>query len=114
MNLNHLFDRSFRSRPNQVALEVEGGAFTFAQMDDRANRMAALLQARGLVCGDRLCVYLSNCLEYVDLYLACVRLGVILVPINVLYREREIQHILADAEPKAVVAREPTPGSVPL
>jgi malonyl-CoA/methylmalonyl-CoA synthetase len=114
MNLNHLFDRSFRSRPNQVALEVNGAAFTFAQIDDRANCMAALLQARGLVCGDRLCVYLSNCLEYIDLYLACIRLGVILVPINILYREREIQHILADADPKAIVAREPTPGSFPL
>lgn len=114
MNLNHLFDRTFRSRSNQVALEVKGCAFTFTQIDDRANRMAALLEARGLVCGDRLCVYLPNCLEYIDLYLACVRLGVILVPINVLYREREIQHILADAEPKAIVAREPTPGSVPF
>jgi malonyl-CoA/methylmalonyl-CoA synthetase len=114
MNLNHLFDRSFRGRPNQVALEFEGRTLTFAQIDDRANRTAAMLAARGMVRGDRLCVYLSNCLEFIDLYLACVRLGVIFVPINILYREREIQHILADAEPKAVVARESVPGAVPL
>jgi malonyl-CoA/methylmalonyl-CoA synthetase len=114
MNLNHLFDRSFRGRPNEIAVEFHGQSFSFAQIDDRANRMASLLTARGLVRGDRLCVYLSNCLEFIDLYLACVRLGVIFVPINVLYREREIQHILSDAEPKAVVAREPVPGSVPL
>jgi malonyl-CoA/methylmalonyl-CoA synthetase len=114
MNLNHLFDRSFRGRPNEIALEFHGHGFSFAQIDDRANRMAALITARGLVRGDRLCVYLSNCLESIDLYLACVRIGVIFVPINILYREREIQHILADAEPKAVVAREPVPGSVPL
>ena len=114
MNLNHVFDRSFRSRADRVALETRDGAFTFAQLDDRANRMAALLRARGLAHGDRLAVYLSNCVEYIDLYLACVRLGVILVPINILYREREIRHILVDAEPKAVVAREPMPGSVPL
>jgi malonyl-CoA/methylmalonyl-CoA synthetase len=114
MNLNHLFDRSFQSRPHQIALEFQGQTLSFAQIDDRANRMASLLTARGLVRGDRLCVYLSNCLEFIDLYLACVRLGIIFVPVNILYREREIQHILADAEPKAVVAREPVPSSVPL
>jgi malonyl-CoA/methylmalonyl-CoA synthetase len=113
MNLNHLFDRSFRGRPNQVALEFEDLTFTFAQIDDRANRMAALLNSRGLTRGDRLCVYLSNCVEFIDLYLGCVRLGVIFVPINILYREREIQHILSDAEPKAVVARESVRGTIP-
>jgi malonyl-CoA/methylmalonyl-CoA synthetase len=114
MTLNHLFDRSFRGRADQVALEFEGRTYTFAQIDDRAWRMAALLVARGLVRGDRLCVYLANCLEFIDLYLACVRLGIIFVPINILYREREINHILGDAEPKALVAREPVPSGIPL
>jgi len=113
MNLHHLFDRCFRGRPDQTALEFQGSSFTFAEIDNRANRTAALLTARGLVRGDRLCVYLANCPEYIDLFLACVRLGIIFVPINILYREREIQHILADAEPKAVVARADVPGGVP-
>ena len=65
--------------------------------------MASLLAARGLEKGDRLCVYLANCLEYIDLYLAATRLGVIFVPVNVLYRDREIRHILHDAEPKALI-----------
>src|SRR5207248_5037134 len=49
--------------------------------------------------------YLANCLEMIDIYLACVKLGVIFVPINILYKEREITHIVTDAEPKAVVVR---------
>ena len=63
-----------------------------------------MLAERGLKPGDRLCVYLANCLEMIDLYLACVKLGVIFVPINILYRERELAHILTDAEPFAVVS----------
>jgi len=85
MNLNHLFDRSFQGRANEIALEFEGEVFTFAQIDTRADRTAAFLTARGLVRGDRLCVYLSNCIEFIDLYLACIRLGVIFVPVNILY-----------------------------
>jgi len=52
--------------------------------------------------------------ETIDLYLACVKLGVIYVPINVLYREREIAHILGDAEPAAVVSDAAIAASVPV
>jgi len=114
MNLHHLFDRSLLGRAHQIGLEYMGREFTFAEIDERANSMAALLLERGLVRGDRLCVYLANRIEYIDLYLACVRAGIIFVPINILYREREIQHILADAEPKAIIASEPVGGSVPF
>ena len=62
--------------------------------------MAHALAARGLVRGDRLCVHLANRVEFLELFLACVRAGVIFVPMNVLYREREIAHITADADPK--------------
>jgi malonyl-CoA/methylmalonyl-CoA synthetase len=114
MNLNHLFDRSFRGRRNQIALEFAGLSYTFGEIDERAQRMASRLAARGLVRGDRLCVYLSNCLESIDLFLACVRLGIVYVPINILYRDREIKHILVDADPKAVVVRESIRADVPV
>ena len=45
----------------------------------------------------------------IDLYLACVKLGVIFVPINILYRDREISHILSDAEPKLLVTERDLP-----
>jgi len=104
VNLPQLFDLSFIGRRDQPALEFHGKVFTFGDIDERSNRVANLLLARGFTAGDRLCVYLPNCLEIIDLYLACVKLGVIFVPINILYREREITHILNDAEPKAVAA----------
>ena len=114
MNLTQLFDLSFQRRREEVALEFAGHSYTFGEIDARSNRMAALFRARGLEQGDRLCVYLSNCVALIDIYLACVKMGVIFVPINILYREREILHILGDAEPKAIVAAQPMPGTVPL
>jgi len=114
MNLTQLFDLSFQGRRDQVAVEFRDCTYTFGQVDERSNRMAALFVARGLRQGDRLCVYLSNSIELIDIFLACVKLGVIFVPINILYRDREITHILSDAEPKAVIAGETMPGSTPL
>ena len=57
------------------------------------------------VCGagDRLAVQVPNGPEFLDLFLGCVKLGALFVPVNVLYREREVGHILEDAEPRALV-----------
>jgi len=103
MNLRNWFELTFTHRAQQKALEWAGSVYTFGEIDARSNRMARALTARGLVKGDRLCVYLANCVEFIDLYLACIKLGVIFVPINILYRDREMSHILSDAEPKLLV-----------
>jgi malonyl-CoA/methylmalonyl-CoA synthetase len=104
LNLTHLFDLSFIGRRDSVALEFQDKTYTFGEMDARSNRLAQLFLRRGLKQGDRLCVYLANCVEMIDAYLACVKLGVIFVPVNILYRDREISHILSDAGPVAVVS----------
>ncbi|HXT71483.1 MAG TPA: AMP-binding protein [Vicinamibacterales bacterium] len=110
MTVTDLFARSFRERAGEPALEFTGRAFTFGELDARADRVAALLLSRGFSAGDRLAVYLDNRVEFIDLFLACTRLGVILVPINILYRERELAHIVSDAEPRAIVSSGPVPG----
>ena len=113
VSLIALFDRSLLARRESPALECArpesngtddaGAVYTFGELEVRSNRLAHLLRARGLRRGDRLAFYLANRIEIIDLWLACVKLGVIVVPINVLYREREIRHIVTDAEPAAVV-----------
>src|SRR5438270_712506 len=109
MNLTTLFDLSLRGRADRAALEYldAGGVvrvLTFGDVDARASRVAQELIARGMRRGDRLCVHLANRVEFIDLFLACVRLGVVMVPMNVLYRERELRHIVSDSEPSAIVA----------
>ena len=114
MNLTDLFDLSFQGRRDVIALEFHEQTYTFGEIDARSNRLAHLLAGRGLKPGDRLCVYLANCVEMIDLYLACVKLGVIFVPINILYRDREITHILNDAGPVAVVSDASFASPVPI
>jgi malonyl-CoA/methylmalonyl-CoA synthetase len=112
--LSELFDHSLTERRDTVALQFQDATYTFGDIDARSNRLAQVLMARGLKQGDRLCVYLANCVEMIDLYLACVKLGVIFVPINILYRDREITHILTDAEPTALVTASGIATAVPL
>ena len=114
MNLTHLFDLTYTGMRDQVGLEWEGEEYRFGEIDRRSNRMAQVLLARGLAPGDRLCVYLPNSLVLVDLYLAATKAGIVFVPINILYRDREIAHILEDADPGALVTDAEVETRVPL
>jgi malonyl-CoA/methylmalonyl-CoA synthetase len=108
MHLHDLFDVSLVGQANTPALEVDGPegpvTLTFGDIDRRANRMARALDARGIERGDRVALHLANGLAFIDLFLACTRLGAVLVPMNILYRERELAHIVHDAAPRLTVA----------
>ena len=124
MTLHDLFAASFVSQRDLPAVVVDdpasGGVrtLTFGDIDARASRMAAVLTERGVARGDRVAVYLANRIEFVDLFLACLRIGAVLVPMNILYKTRELNDILSDAEPRIVVAaadsRDVLPGGAPL
>ncbi len=108
MSLLALLDHTLLGAARRVALEVDAtsGAsetFTFGDLELRSNRLAQGLHDRGIVRGERLAFLLTNRVEIIDLWLACVKLGVIVIPINVLYQSREIAHIVSDAKPVAVV-----------
>jgi malonyl-CoA/methylmalonyl-CoA synthetase len=112
------FATSLTRRAAEPALELGPGGgpvetLTFGEIAARSSRMASVLAARGLRPGDRLAVQLGNRLEFLDLFLACLELGVIFVPVNALYREREVGHIVGDAEPVAVVTTRDLAGLVP-
>lgn len=109
MNLRDLFNLSLVNRRDEVALEWKGSLYTFGEIDRRSDRMAASLSEHGLNQGDRVCVQLANCIAMIDIYLACVKLGVIFVPVNILYRDREVAHIVSDAEPKLFITEQTIP-----
>lgn len=75
----------------------------FAQ---RVEGLGAGLAHAGLVAGDRLAVLAQNCLEYIELYGAAARLGLIVVPINCRSSADEIKHVIEDTAPKVIVASE--------
>jgi malonyl-CoA/methylmalonyl-CoA synthetase len=118
MNLIHLFDLSLLGRSHEPGLQWSSPSgdmvSTFGELEIRSNQLAWLLEERGLRKGDRLCVYLRNRSEFIDLYLACLKIGAIFVPVNILYRERELSHIVTDVEPKAIVIAEPLRVSCPV
>ena len=89
--------------PNRLAV-TDGSPrrLTWSQLAVEVARMAALLQGLGLARDDVL-VQLANSVEQYIVYLAALRLGVIVSPVPVQYREFELRHVLGMTGAKAVV-----------
>jgi fatty-acyl-CoA synthase len=54
--------------------------FTYAQLNERANRLAAALRQRNVRFGDRVAIVAYDSIAFYDLFFACAKLGAILVP----------------------------------
>lgn len=92
--------------PNRLFLRNHGDGreWTYREAERRARALAAHLSgACGLRRGDRIAVYAHNCPEYLFLFLACVKLGTVLVPLNFRLVPRELDVLLRDAEPALLV-----------
>lgn len=118
MSLLTLYDRSLIGRATRLALECDAAngaqiTVTFGDLEIRSNQLAHVLHAHGLRAGDRLALFLPNGIEFIGLWLAAAKLRLIVVPINVLFRERELTHILRDAAPVAVVTSRDLIGFIP-
>ena len=98
-------------RPDDALADRIADAFTEMRRQEYrlypdAHTTVDALRARGVNAGDRCVVHLANGVAFLDLFLACLRLRVVMVPANVLYRGRELAHIAADADPALIVTAE--------
>jgi crotonobetaine/carnitine-CoA ligase len=80
-----------------------GETISFGQLAERTREMSAVLQSIGVNQGDRVAVMLRNRPEFPITWLALARLGAVMVPLNVYYREADASYVLNDAGAVAMV-----------
>jgi fatty-acyl-CoA synthase len=91
------------STPDRVAIDFLDEPTTYAQLDDRSERLAAALLAAGLRRGDRVASLTGNRPEHVELLFACAKAGLLLVPLNHRLAPAEIAYQLDDAGPSVLL-----------
>jgi fatty-acyl-CoA synthase len=99
-----LVARSARNRPGAAALAFEGSTLTFAELDERANRVAGALAARGVGPGDNVAILMFNRLEFVESFLGIQRLGACAVPVNFRLSQEEVDYVLADSRAVGILS----------
>lgn len=94
--------------PNKLALidPQNSASFSYSHLFQASNRLAHHLKNKGIQAGDRIGVFSPNCVEMVALFFAAQRMGAILVPINFRLSTPEVEFILSDSSPKALIFHE--------
>ena len=94
-----------RLRPDKIGARDSQRALTFAQWHERASRLANGLLALGLVKGDRVALLAYNCIEWMEMYAALARAGLVAVPINFRLTAPEIAYIASHCEARAFIVQ---------
>jgi long-chain acyl-CoA synthetase len=96
-NLAEFLVETAARQPERPALRLGPHPTSYAELDERSARTAALLRAEGVRPGDRVALMLPNVPEFVVLYYGALRAGAIVVPLNPLLKERETAYHLTDS-----------------
>lgn len=104
-NIANSIRHNARLRPEAIALIAGETRLSYRQLDRRISGAARGVMAAGLMAGDRVILVLENSVEWVVAYQAILRAGGIPVPLNPLLSPVEIERIIADCEPAALIAR---------
>src|SRR5450432_3466468 len=108
-NLYALLRDHFAENSEQPCILHPGGAVIhYDDLDAMAARIAQVLVAAGCEKGDRVAAQVDKCWQALALYLACLRAGLVYLPLNTGYQKSELAYFFGDAEPRVIVCRPET------
>ncbi|MGD9236028.1 MAG: AMP-binding protein, partial [Desulfobacterales bacterium] len=102
LTLGQILEKSAAESPDKVAIVDGERRTTYAELNAGADALAAGLAGLGFAKGDRVAIYMKNCVELVTAFYALQKIGVVVVWINALYRVHEAEFILKNSEAKGL------------
>ena len=103
LNLADLFEQAVDHFGERECLVANGVRRSYAQMEERSNRLAHHLAAQGIGPGDHVGIYAQNCVEWVETLWAVFKLRAVWININYRYVEDELRYLVGNADLKALV-----------
>lgn len=112
VNVGDALTRVAFARPDSPALVDGDRRFTYGEFDALVNRLAHGLAARGYATGDVLALASGNSAEFLAVYYACAKLGLVCVPINLGWRADEVAYVLDHSRARGIVVEAQLVGAV--
>ena len=102
-NLADLFEEVVDAAPERTAVVAGAQRRTYAELDDRANRLANHLVSVGIGKGDHVAIHAMNCVEWVEAFFACFKISAVPINVNYRYMEDELRYLYDNADCVAVI-----------
>lgn len=106
LNLGQHLKVNASKSPDKLCLKDRSRAFSYSETNRRVNRLTHSLATLGLEKGDKVAVFMDNCIEFVEIYLAVAKVGIIIVPVNFRLVGQEVAYIVDNADAKAMIVEE--------
>ena len=103
LNIADLAEHAIDAVPDRVALICGDEKLTYAQLEEKANRLAHYLKDRGVQKDDKVGLYCRNRIEIVIAMLGIIKAGAILVNVNYRYVEGELRYLFENSDMVALV-----------
>ena len=109
LNLASVLVHQARLTPDWVAVTCAGTDYSYRQIDEYSSQVAGGLVAMGIRPGDHVALSCPNVPWFPIAYFGILKAGAVVVPLNVLFKPREIAYHLRDSDARALIAFEGTP-----
>ena len=106
LHLGEVVSRNARLFPNKLGARDLARSMTYRQWNERSCRLANALLGLGLAKGDRVAILAYNCVEWMEIYVALAKAGLVAVPINFRLVGPEIRYIVDDAGARAFIVQD--------
>ena len=113
MNINHeawekdstfsRFDRMCERYPDRTAVLYLGERFSYSKLKELSERFAGSLVDMGVKKGDRVMIYISNCIQWVIAFLGIQKIGAVIVPVSPIYTSFEIEYMIKDSGTETII-----------
>ncbi len=108
LNLSLVIEQHARLTPDKEAVLFADTSMTYGELNGLANKVANGLRSMGLEPGDKVALSCPNLPYFPIVYYGILKAGCVVVPLNVLFKPREIEYHLSDSDAKAVFVFEGT------
>jgi long-chain acyl-CoA synthetase len=102
-SLGQVLPHAARTFGDQTALVIEGRSFSFRELDDLSDALAASLRRMGIRAGDRVTLYAPNSWEWIVSYYGALKTGAVINPINAMLTPAEVAFVTRDCGASALI-----------
>ena len=103
MTIGKILEDKAQRNKGKVLARFKDLTVTYEEMNATANRMANAFADMGVKKGDRVCVMLPNCLEYLYAWFGLAKMGAVKVPINTAYKGDLLQYIINNCDAEVIL-----------
>ena len=104
LTIGEALHRTALQFPERIALVGMDQRMRFADLDRLSDEVALGLQSLGVGRGDQVALWMTNCPDWVVCWMACARLGAVLVPVNTRFKPEEVAYILRQSDARVLIA----------